>query len=175
MSADPTLVASVRHNTWANLELLAFCATLTAEQLAWTTPGTYGTLHSTLHHLVAAEHGYLLALTGERPPIETERGGRAMTPDWQAPIEELIERARSNGERFERMLAAGIDADRRITRPSGTVAAAGIIAAQYLHHGSDHRAHVGTILGAHGVEGPDLDVWQYGRTTGEVIPPPAKP
>lgn len=53
------------------------------------------------------------------------------------------------------------------------IAAAAIIVAQYIHHGSDHRAHVGTILGAHGVAGPALDVWAYGRSTGEVIPPPA--
>ncbi|HET7701168.1 MAG TPA: DinB family protein [Candidatus Limnocylindria bacterium] len=173
MTADAVLIRAVRHNTWANLELLAFCAALTAEQLAWTTPGTYGTLHSTLHHIVGAEHGYLHGLTGLRPPIETERGGRAMTPDWQAPITELIERARSNGERLVAVLDGELDPARMIKRPSGAIAAAAIIVAQYLHHGSDHRAHVGTILGAHGVAGPNLDVWAYGRSTGEVIPPPA--
>lgn len=172
MSADDTLLHAVRHNTWANLELLAFCAKLSAEQLAWTSAGTYGTLHRTLHHTIGAEHGYLFGLTGELPPIEVEGRGKSMAGDWVAPIDELIERARSNGERLERVLAAGFDPARRIKRPSGAIAAAGIIAAQYLHHGSDHRAHVGTILGANGVEGPDLDVWTYGRTIGEVIPPP---
>ncbi|MEK7861678.1 MAG: DinB family protein [Chloroflexota bacterium] len=170
---DRILLTAVRHNTWANLELLAFCATLTTEQLAWTTAGTYGTLHSTLHHIVGAEHGYLFGLTGQRPPIEAERGGRAMTPDWQAPIAELIERARSNGERMETVLASDLDPARMIKRPSGAIAAAAVITAQYLHHGSDHRAHVGTILGANGVAGPNLDVWAFGRTTGDVIPPPA--
>ncbi len=170
---DRILLTAVRHNTWANLELLAFCARLTAEQLAWTSPGTYGTLHSTLHHIVGAEHGYLFGLTGLRPPIETERGGRAMTPDWQAPIAELSERARSNGERMAAALASDLDAARMIKRPSGAIAAAAVIATQYLHHGSDHRAHVGTILGANGMAGPNLDVWAYGRTSGEVIPPPA--
>jgi uncharacterized damage-inducible protein DinB len=166
------LLRAVRHNTWANLELLRFCAALAPDQLAWTVPGTYGSIHQTLHHTVGAEHGYLHGLTGLRPPIETERGGRAMTPDWQAPIEELIERARSNGERIEAVLSRGFDPARMIRRPSRAVAAAAIIVAQYVHHGSDHRAHVGTILGAHGVAGPNLDVWAYGRSTGEVIPPP---
>jgi len=172
MSPDDTLLRAVRHNTWANLELLEFCSRLPAEQLEWTTPGTFGTLHRTLHHTVGAEHGYLLALTGELPPIEAEGRGKPMTGDWTAPLDELGERARSNGERMERVLGSEFDPARRITRPSGAVAEARIIAAQYIHHGSDHRAHVGTILGAHGVEAPSLDVWAYGRSVGEVIPPP---
>lgn len=169
---DDTLLRAVRHNTWANLELLKFCSGLPAEQLDWTTPGVYGTIQRTLHHTIRAEHGYLHALTGELPPIETEGRGRPMADDWTAPLIELVERAGSNGERMERLLGAPFDAARRITRPSGTVAAAGVIAAQYLHHGSDHRAHVGTILGANGLEPPDLDVWAYGRSVGEVVPPP---
>ena len=32
---------------------------------------------------------------------------------------------------------------------------------QFVHHGSDHRAQIGTILGANGLEAPDLQVWPY--------------
>lgn len=172
MSTDDTLLRAVRHNTWANLELLAFCAKLSPEQLAWTAPGTFGTLHRTLHHIVGAEHGYLFAFTGELPPIEVEGRGKPMTGEWSATINELIERERSNAERIERVLDAGFDPARMIRRPRGNAAAAAIIAAQFIHHGSDHRAHIGTILGANGVEPPSLDVWAYGRTTGEVTPQP---
>ena len=172
MSVDDTLLRAVRHNTWANLELLAFCATLSAAQLAWTAPGTYGTLHRTLHHIVGAEHGYLFGLTGALPPIEVEGRGKPMMGDWAAPIAELIERESSNGERIERALGAGFDATRMIKRPRGNEAVASIIAVQFIHHGTDHRSHVGTILGANGVEPPSLDVWAYGRTTGEVTPVP---
>lgn len=165
---DATLLRAVRHNVWANLEMLAFCGRLPPEQLGWTAPGTYGTIHATLHHIVGAEHGYLFALTGARPPIETDGGGRALTTDWIAPIDELIKRERSNGERIEPVLAGDFDPQRVITRRRGDKATAGIIVAQFIHHGSDHRAHVGTILGAHGVQPPDLDVWSYGGSIGEV-------
>jgi uncharacterized damage-inducible protein DinB len=37
---------------------------------------------------------------------------------------------------------------------------------QFVHHGSDHRAHIGTILGAHGLETPRLDIWRYGTEIG---------
>lgn len=166
--SEGTLLTAVRHNTWANLELLGFCGRLPAERLAWTAPGTYGTIHATLHHIVGAEHGYLLALTGSMPPIETERGGRAMTPEWLAPIDELIERERSNGERMERAVVSDLDPARVIARRRGGTATARVIASQYIHHGSDHRAHIGTILGGRGVEPPDLDVWAYGKSIGEV-------
>jgi len=171
--SDATLLRAIRHNTWANLELMRFCAGLSTEQLAWTSPGTYGTIHATLHHIVGAEHGYLFSLSGARPPIETDGGGRVMTPDWQAPLDELTLRARSNGDRMEAVLEGDYDPARRIKRPSGAVAAAGVIVAQYIHHGSDHRAHVGTTLGAHGLAGPNLDLWAYGRAIGDVTPPPA--
>lgn len=170
--SDETLLRLVRHNTWANLRLLEFCASLPPEQLEWTTPGTFGTLHRTLHHIVGAEHAYLLALTGELPPIEVEGRGKPMSGGWSAPIDELIERAHSNGERMERFVSSGFD-PLRIVTPFGNRARAAIVAAQYIHHGSDHRAHAATILGAHGVEIPldanedGLDLWGYGTTIGE--------
>lgn len=172
--SDETLLRLVRHNTWANLRLLDFCNSLAPEQLEWTTPGTFGTLHRTLHHIVSAEHGYLLLLTGELPPIETEGRGQPMGGrDRAAPLDELVERATSNGERIERFVTLGFDPMRWIAGRTSRARAA-IVAAQYIHHGSDHRAHAGTILGAHGVELPlgayetGFDLWGYGTTTGEV-------
>jgi len=172
--SDETLLRLVRHNTWADLRLLEFCGALPSEQLEWTTPGTFGTLHRTFHHLVGSEHGYLFRLTGELPPIEVEGRGKAMKGDWTAPIEELIERATSNGERMERFVSSGFDPLRIVTL-SDSKATAAIIAAQYIHHGTYHRAHVATILGAHGVEPPPddpdngWDVWGYGVAIGELI------
>ncbi|MGH2450267.1 MAG: DinB family protein [Candidatus Limnocylindria bacterium] len=163
---DATLLRAVRHNCWANVELIRFCSGLSPEQLAWTVPGTYGSIHATLQHIVGAEHGYLHALTGDPPP-----GGFLAPGSGPVPLDDLLARARSNAERMESYLASGADPDRRITRPSGTVATADVIAAQFIHHGSDHRAHVGSILGAHGVEPPNLDVWAHGLELGLVTRP----
>lgn len=162
MSENDALRLAVRHSCWANLELIAFCAKLPAEQLAWTTPGSYGTIQQTLQHIVGAEQGYLFALTGKLPP----RG--LFQPDTLAGLDELTERERSVLERCDRLLAGAFDAARVTSRPNRPSATAGVVIAQLVHHGSDHRAHVGTILGAHGVQPPDLDVWAYGRSIGEV-------
>lgn len=157
---DGILLAALRHNNWANQQLLGFCANLSAEQRAWTSPGTYGSIHACLQHILGAESGYLFSLTGgELPP-----GGRL--PESLVPLEQLRALAQSNAERIERVIAAETDPERTIARPSGAIVPAAVIAAQFIHHGSDHRAHIGSILGAHGVEGPNLDVWAFGRAIG---------
>src|SRR3989304_9796288 len=65
---ETTLLRAVRHNVWANLELLSFCSRLSTDQLAWKVPGTFGSIHETLQHVVRAESYYLRLLTGEHPP-----------------------------------------------------------------------------------------------------------
>lgn len=156
------VLRGVRHEVWADLELLAFCARLSPEQLRWSVPGTYGAIHNTLQHIVRAQRGYLGRLTGEPGPAD-------VPPDSERllPIPELIEKERVVGDRIEKLLAKEFDPARMIKLSDG-IATAGIILAQFVHHGSDHRAHVGTILGAHGIEPPDLDVWSYGGSIGEV-------
>jgi hypothetical protein len=44
--------------------------------------------------------------------------------------------------------------------------AAGTIVTQLFAHGAEHRAHIGTILGAHGIEGPEFDGWSFGILAG---------
>ena len=157
---DATLLRAIRHNNWANQQLLDFCANLTDEQRAWTSPGTYGSIHACLQHILGGESGYLFSLTGGELPS----GGRL--PETPVPLDELRALAQSNAERIERVLAAEPDPERKITRPSGAIVPATVIVTQFIHHGSDHRAHIGSILGAHGVEGPSLDAWAFGRAIG---------
>ncbi|HSR22467.1 MAG TPA: hypothetical protein VLW53_02875, partial [Candidatus Eisenbacteria bacterium] len=35
-----------------------------------------------------------------------------------------------------------------------------------VHHANEHRAHVCSILGAHGLPHPDIDGWAFGRAQG---------
>jgi len=43
------------HHVWANHQILDVCAALTAEQLATTVPGTYGSIIDTLRHTVGTD------------------------------------------------------------------------------------------------------------------------
>jgi uncharacterized damage-inducible protein DinB len=64
------------------------------------------------------------------------------------------------------LLGRDLDGDQWLVRhrPDGseTHATVGIRLAQALHHGTDHRSQVCTILTNLGVEPPAIDVWDYG-------------
>ena len=47
---------------------------------------------------------------------------------------------------------------------------AGIFITQALHHANEHRAHICTILGARGLEAPDVSGWGYAVATGRMTP-----
>lgn len=162
---DNLWIEAFQYHKWANLFLLDACAGLNAEQLEWTAPGTYGTIASTFTHLIGAEQGYLRRLDGGQPELR----GRDPFPG----IATLREVATRGGDRL-------IAAARKIT-PDDVVETRfddgfeaklplGIVIIQALHHGNDHRTHVCTILGHHGFEYGEMDVWAYGDTTGLIVP-----
>lgn len=165
---NDAVLRSTRHEVWADLELLKFCAKLSPEQLDWTVPGSYGRIRNTLQHIVRAQRGYLFRLTGEEDPGPPDDASAEVPMDTARllALSELIAVEERVGERMEAFLAKPFDPTRVIKLRQGT-ATAGIILAQFIHHGSDHRAHIGTILGANGVEGPNLDVWEYANAVGE--------
>ncbi len=163
---DP-LLDPVRHNAWASRELIALCRGLPPEQLQASAPGAYGSIHRTLHHIVAAEDYYRSLLTGAPR--------RWHSADEAPPLEEVGRRADELGAFWEDFLASPFDPERLITEEDqeGTHRfRAGVLIAQMLNHGTDHRTQVLTILTALGVDHPDLDAWEYGRATGRVVTTP---
>ena len=159
MSAAQPLDHVLRHNTWATVTLLEFCAALDPVTLEMSAVGTYGTLHGTLQHLVGAEQWYLQLLTGDllgRPRIRRTDSH---------PLTELAMTASLTGARVLEVVATD-DVTRRIEMNEGRRSTVGVILAQLVHHGNEHRAQATTILGANGIEPPPVSGWGYGRATG---------
>ena len=165
---EPLLTEAFRYNKWANLKLLDVCAKLPEEQLQLTAPGTYGTIANTLLHLFSAEQRYLRRLEGVKPEINEG--------DPAPPLAILREHAVRSGDRL--IEAAGrIAPDETIEEEGdGNVMRIdlGVVLVQAMHHGNDHRTHICTILGHHGIEYGDIDVWAYGVSTGGIVPIRAK-
>ena len=158
------LVDPLRHNSWATRQLLAFCRELSPEQLQASSEGNYGTILATLQHLVGAESRYLFRLTGPKPdwPHEAEE-----TED----LGELARMVEDMAGFWNRFAAEDFDAERVVSWVSTrsghhNEANAGLLVAQTLNHGNEHRAQIFTILTTIGVEPPDLDAWSYGLATG---------
>jgi uncharacterized damage-inducible protein DinB len=154
------------HHIWATAELLTFCQGLDAAALEATTPGVYGTAIGTLRHLLDSEASYFFRLTGAwsaRPWPEGEPVG----------LDVLRERAATLATALTDYLAGDtIDTERlgEAWGDDGDVfdVRAGIFLTQIIHHANEHRAHVCSILGAHGHEPPELSAWAYALATGRM-------
>jgi uncharacterized damage-inducible protein DinB len=155
------LVELFKHNTWANLRLIDVCAGLSEEQLAASVPGTFGGVRDTLVHIVAAQEGYLSRLEAKELTNPIQRG-------QPLGFEELRERARRSSEGLE-AVAARMAEDRVLHgtwRGQPYAIPASIFLTQAINHGTEHRAHVNTILTQQGVEPPAIDAWAYQDASG---------
>jgi uncharacterized damage-inducible protein DinB len=154
----PPMLRQIRHDVWATEHLLERCRALSAEQLELTVAGTYGTIRRTLGHIVGADESYLARL-GIAVADPFGPGAGASLADVTAhfaDVKATVERIFSE-EKFS--------PDRVMPTRRGPIRA-WVLVTQFVHHGSDHRAHIGTILGAHGLDVPELDVWTYAGTVG---------
>jgi uncharacterized damage-inducible protein DinB len=163
---NATLLELYRHKTWATLRLIELCQGLDDVHLDATVPGTYGTIRETLRHVVAAEEGYFstLARAGLADPLPGER-----LPDGPASLGQLAERIRRLGPRWEALAQDDDAATREVTSSDGWRMPGALPMAQAIHHADDHRAHILSILGARGLEFPevpDLSLWGYAESTG---------
>jgi uncharacterized damage-inducible protein DinB len=149
----------LRHNTWANLTLLEYCRALDPAMLEAKATGTYGTLQGTLQHVIGAEQWYLQLLTGE------VLGGPRIRRTEPHSLDALIATAKATGARVL-TVASTDDVTRRIPMNGGRGSTVGVILAQLVHHGNEHRTQATTILGANGIEPPPVSAWGYGRATG---------
>ncbi len=154
----PALDLVLRHNMWANRALFEFCAALDPTALDRAMPGTYGTLLETIKHIVSGEQWYVGLLSGERigEPVEEKE---------PRPMDDLMSIAARTGQRLLE-LAPSDDADRRVNTDDGKTWTAGVIYAQVVHHGNEHRAQIKSILGAGSIEPPGVSAWGYAMDTG---------
>lgn len=156
------LVDAFRHSTWATRQLLALSQDLDEAQLQVTVPGTYGSILDTFWHMVASEAGYYARLTGEEPRWDR----RAEQPPSLATLARYVDDLEACWDRF---LAQPFDGERTLVVPwedgFDRNVPAGVVLAQALHHGNEHRAHICTVLTILGMTIPDLGVWDYAEAT----------
>jgi uncharacterized damage-inducible protein DinB len=158
----PYWIEAFRYHRWATMHLLGVVSGLSDSQLQLTVPGTYGTIAATLQHMFSAEHRYVARLGGPAAEL-TEHG--------EFPgLEALTRHAGRNAEQLLELAArmqSGTEMEVRF-RDGLYRMDPGVVLLQALHHGNDHRTHICTILGAHGIAYGDMDLWAYGESTGSL-------
>ncbi|MFN8590336.1 MAG: DinB family protein [Thermomicrobiales bacterium] len=149
-----------RHNLWANLSLIDFCAELPDEVLATNVPGTFGNIRDTLAHLVDAEDFYATALTGGLP----ER--HSVLAESSPAIAALRDPARQSGEALI-ALAQTLHGDPVVTifrRGEDQRYRSSFLLVQAIDHAVEHRTQVKTALTQAGYEPPETDGWTWDTT-----------
>ena len=149
------------HHVWATEQLIDACTSLTAEQLEATVPGTYGSIIGTLRHLVASD-GWYLTFFRKDGVVEIEKEADTGLADLRSAIS-------SHGAAWMVVVAGDLDADEDIIERDGgweILSPVGLRLAQVVHHGTDHRSQVCTVLTSLGIEPPEIDLWAWARATG---------
>lgn len=159
------LVDLFRHNAWATRTLLGLSSNLTAEQLDTTVIGVYGSIIETFRHYTRSESAYFRRLTGFEAEWLRAENDR---PD----IAELARRNDEMEQRWLTYLETPFDAEApHVTAWEGggtRSVPAGVILAQAIHHGSDHRSQICTMLTVAGVDLPDMGLWDWADASGRV-------
>lgn len=156
MKATDTLTTLFSHHLWANLRLLEQCAALTAEQLDTSIPGSRGSIHDTLQHIVTAEQSYFSRISTGQP------SGRAQ----DAPpltMAEMRESVRKSGSGLIAWAAKVQAADTVQINWDGALldVPKSIILTQVINHATEHREQIKATLTQLGIEPPDLQSWAY--------------
>lgn len=161
---ENSLVRIFAQNNWANIQIIQACSGLSNEQLdAEPQSVTAGTIRFTLEHLVSAQESYLSYLSGQD-----------YRSDWQVPptFAELLRSANRTGQA---LLALASDESRlpttQIQTTDGYLVEPWVLMVQVIHHGTEHREQLCSMLNALGVTPPELDGWYYGEALNATIPP----
>jgi uncharacterized damage-inducible protein DinB len=165
--STPILADAFAHHVWATLRVIDVCQQLPPPDLDRTAEGTYGSILDTMRHIVGADASYLFVTTGGRVPrIDEDR----------MDLGELRSVMERHGDAWSELVAGDTDPDAVLIRNrddgSSTRAPMSIRLAQALHHGTDHRSQICTVLTTLGVEPPAIDVWDFGLEDGRVVDVP---
>lgn len=161
--ASVTLDVSLAYHSWANLRVLDAVAALTPSELDVVVEGTYGSILETLRHLVGSDFFYLQVLAPD-PAIDFD--------EHNASLHQLREGVVRNERRWRRFVAHLVDESLVLNEREADGyerdASVAFRLAQALHHGHDHRSQLCTMLSRGGRTPPDIDVWTYGVSVGEI-------
>ncbi len=151
---------ALEHHLWATERAFDECAGLTDGQLATSAAGTYGSIITTLRHLVGSDGWFLSFFPAEHTAIDE---------DAEPNLDELRTAWRTHASAWRALLEGDLDADDElVAQGDGWTArsSVGVLMAQVVHHGTDHRTQVWTMLTTLGMSPPEIDLWAYARATG---------
>jgi uncharacterized damage-inducible protein DinB len=149
------------YNAWANGRIIDACRALGDAQLDLPGAATFGSMRSTLLHVVYAQYSFLARLHGRA------QDPRSFSPAWQG-LDALMAVATETSDALIVAAAAlAEDADivleymgKSYRYPNG------FFLTHAVAHGVEHRTQIGMMLAQIGVEAPNLDGWEFAGFAG---------
>jgi uncharacterized damage-inducible protein DinB len=161
-TTDPTLDRLLRHMAWANAAMFGRLAELPVADLALASPRNEWSVAMILEHLVSAAGRYAARLEGAPRP------DRDPSPATAAGVAALATDCAKYDARI-RVQAALPDGPADYADHSTGDRARSTVAAQAIHHATEHRAQIAAALATNGIDAIDLDaldLWSYGEAEG---------
>ena len=160
---NPMLDRLFRHMAWANSLALSKLSAISANNYQLSLPKNDWTIAAIVQHLVGAAGGYASRLDGEAYL------GDLSLPTNAKEISHLAELCVKFDARLR--LAATLPEEDTVRERGGKFIhrARSTVLGQAIHHATEHRAQIASILTMHGVHGLDLDeldLWAYGDAEG---------
>jgi uncharacterized damage-inducible protein DinB len=158
LTRNPVLANLCSLNLWANLALIDACAALDGAALDAAAAGSFGTIRTTLWHIVETEHRLLAALMDEE-----NAGHKPLAGSLDGDLGTLRVYALDTGEGLERW-AESVEGDPMLQGEwdDGPYhAPASLFIGQAFLHAQEHRTQIQEALERAGVEAPDLTAWAW--------------
>jgi uncharacterized damage-inducible protein DinB len=153
---ETILIELIRHNNWANAQVLAACQQLSEVQLTAAAPGSYGSVIATLWHMILAEADYIERLTGSGPQPPTAWRDNPTLASLSAFAQQVAPALLDTVQRVppDHMVHEEEDGNTMDYK-------AQLLFMQVINHGIEHRTNVTTILNGLGLTAPEVDGWGY--------------
>jgi uncharacterized damage-inducible protein DinB len=149
-----------RHMAWANSYVFDCLAELSEEQLLMTAPNDDWSAAAILEHLTGSRYADLLDGKGDIETTVPKNGAEVKAlKELSATFDARLRAAAQEHDGFVEFTRG----DRVIRRSRQT------IAAQAIHHATEHRAQIAGIFAAHGLKVVDLDevdLWAFANYEG---------
>lgn len=153
---ETTLTELIRHNNWANLQVLEACEQLSDAQLDTHISGAYGTIRETLIHIIRSEAGYIRLLTNNssEPPFQREDG--PSVAEIKAYAIEVGQALVETAEQTSLNHPVSHEWDGQQYDYSAL-----LVFIQAINHGIEHRVNITTVLNQQEQNPPAVDGWSY--------------
>jgi uncharacterized damage-inducible protein DinB len=155
------------YSEWANRHILSCAAKVTPEQFTAPSSHSFGSLHGTIFHIIAAEYGWRLRLQKLHRLESVLPFAEVMTPDLSpaehATIPALEARLTDEMAAWRAFLATITDADMdhivRYEVDGGAVRERRLWHCLYhvVNHGMQHRSEAANLLTIYGQSPGDID------------------